>query len=119
MKQPQKKNEDHFPDWSVTICFYAALHWVEGYAEKQGVNIEKEYDGRSPHERRQKYVDEIAKQLGNRLLRIAYNYLEAESKKARYLEGLNISAKEHYKKSPQKVREAFQRLQTVKQLLSS
>jgi hypothetical protein len=29
--------KEHQPDWAVTICFYAALHWIEGYALNTGV----------------------------------------------------------------------------------
>jgi hypothetical protein len=116
-KKVAKEIEQTFPDWSVTICFYTALHWIEGYAKRQGVDIKNEYDGRSLHERREKYVADVAKQLSSRTLRNAYEDLETESKKARYLEQLDTSAKEHYTKSRHKVNGAFQKLQIVKQVL--
>jgi len=77
------------PDWAITMCFYAALHWVEGYGIIQGVNIEVKYQeilGQSSlHEYRRRYVQDIAYELGNKKLREAYEDLQKESLKARYL----------------------------------
>ncbi|MEB3293207.1 MAG: hypothetical protein VKJ24_08595 [Synechococcales bacterium] len=113
-----KRIEKDFPDWSVTMCFYAALHWVEQYAKKQGVDI-REYDGNSLHARRRQYVDDVAYQLRSRTLRNAYETLERSSRKSRYLEDLELSATKYYNQERQKVTDAFQKLQIVQQLLKS
>lgn len=42
-KQAVNTLEKTYPDWAVTIYFYAALHWVEYYACKTGCNISQEY----------------------------------------------------------------------------
>ncbi|MDF5733249.1 MAG: hypothetical protein PUP92_36015 [Rhizonema sp. PD38] len=110
--------EKSYPDWAVTMCFYAALHWVEHYACVEGSNIEQEYPGRSPHESRRDYVDELARRLRNRNLRNAYEDLEKESRKARYLPGLNTDAKVYYTENKLKVTNSFQNLQKIRQILN-
>lgn len=41
---------DTSPDWAVTMCFYAALHWVEWYAKVRGDELERQYQNYpSPH----------------------------------------------------------------------
>jgi hypothetical protein len=116
-EEAAKSVETSFPDWAVTMCFYAALHWVESYAKKKGDDIER-YDGSTRHQRRRKYIADLAYSLGNRRLRIAYEDLETESRRARYLEGLDTSAIAYYKSHTPKVRDSFQKLQSIKQLLS-
>lgn len=103
----------------MTICFYAALHWVEYYASVKGCDIEQEYPGKSPHQSRRDYVKELASQLGNKNLRNAYLKLEEESHKARYLEGLTTDAKVYYTKNKSKVTDSFQNLQKIEELLGS
>jgi hypothetical protein len=110
--------EKTYPDWAVTICFYAALHWVEYYAVVTGCDIKQEYPGRSPHESRRNYIIELASQLRNINLRNAYIKLEQESRKARYLQGMTTDAKVYYSNNNFKVIDAFQNLQKIKQLLS-
>lgn len=109
-----------YPDWAITMCFYSALHWVEQYASMQGCDIEKEYKekGKSRHDRRRQYVIKIASNLSNKNLRLAYLALEEESKNARYLKNLNKSAIAYYTQDKNKVTNAFQKLQIVRQLLS-
>ncbi|MBE9037154.1 hypothetical protein [aff. Roholtiella sp. LEGE 12411] len=111
--------EKTYPDWAVTICFYAALHWVEYYASVTGCDIEQEYPGKSPHESRRDYVRELASQLRNNNLRNAYLKLEEESRKARYLQGLTTDAKVYYTKNNFKVIDSFQNLQKIRVILSS
>ncbi|BAZ81403.1 hypothetical protein PN497_10975 [Sphaerospermopsis kisseleviana CS-549] len=114
--------EADYPDWAVTMCFYAALHWVEYYACVSGFDIHAEYkadDKESLHTSRRKYVDDISQELGNPNLRKAYAYLEQESRKARYLQNLSTNAKVYYTKNRFTVTDSFQKLQQIKQLLSS
>jgi hypothetical protein len=111
--------EKTYPDWAVTICFYAALHWLEYYACVTGCDIEQEYPGNSPHESRRDYVIELASKLRNKNLRNAYIKLEEESRKARYLQNLTTDAKTYYTKNKLKVTDSFQNLQQIKQLLSN
>ena len=105
------------PDWAVTICFYAALHYVERYAKRKGDDIENDYQGQSLHVSRRKYVNDIAFKLRNRSLRIAYENLERASRKARYLEKLPTNARSYYTERTPEVTKSFQNLRTVKQLL--
>ncbi|MBH8566551.1 hypothetical protein I8748_31110 [Nostoc sp. CENA67] len=111
-EQAARSIENSYPDWAVTMCFYAALHWVEHYACIKGFDIGqyKEDDKESRHTCRRKYVDDLAHQLGNSNLRKAYTYLERESRKARYLQDLTSDAKMHYTKDKFTLRESFQKL---------
>lgn len=118
-EQAARSVQKSYPDWAVTMCFYAALHWVEYYACVKGSDIEKEYDGRSPHESRRKYIDDLARKLGNRNLRNVYENLEKESRKARYLEDITTNAKIYYTENKLKVTSSFQNLQQIKQILDS
>ncbi|HBL10114.1 MAG TPA: hypothetical protein DD379_01520 [Cyanobacteria bacterium UBA11162] len=105
-----------YPDWAVTMYFYSALHWVEWYARLNGCDIAREYDsGRSKHDSRQQYVNQLAKELGHPSLRKAYQNLEIDSRKARYLSSINITAQTYY--TQPKVTNCYKNLQTVKQLL--
>ncbi len=118
-EQAARSLEKNHPDWAVTICFYAALHWVEYYACVRGSDIEQEYPGRSPHESRRDFVDDLARKLGNRNLRNVYEDLEIQSRKARYLQGLTTDARTYYTKNKSRVTDCFQNLQKIKQILDS
>jgi hypothetical protein len=118
-EQAARDLEKTYPDWAVTICFYAALHWVEYYACKTGCDINQEYPWPSPHKSRQDYIDELAFELGNKSLRNAYTELESESRKARYLQHINTSAKLYYTNNKFKVNQSFQNLQKIRLLLGS
>ncbi|MEI6442912.1 MAG: hypothetical protein WCO29_07245 [Nostocales cyanobacterium ELA583] len=118
-EQAARDLEKTYPDWAVTICFYAALHWVEYYACKKGCDINQEYPGPSPHSSRKDYIRELAFELGNRSLRNAYIELESESRKARYLQDINTSAKLYYTNNKLKVNQSFQNLQKIRLLLGS
>lgn len=111
------------PDWAITMCFYAALHWVERYGIIKGVNIEAKYQSiigqSSLHEYRKLYVADIAYELGNKKLRGAYYDLEKESRKARYLKDLSSSAVLYYTRNKIYVTDSFQDLQIIKQLLKN
>lgn len=113
-----RNTEHNYPDWAVTMYFYAALHWVERYAQLKGCNIAEDYaPGRSKHSSRRLYISDVAKELGSSTLYKAYEDLEKESRKARYLESLEGNARTYYTKKRQKVTESSQNLQKVKQLL--
>ena len=77
-------------DWAVTICFYAALHYIEAYAQHVGCDIGKEYSHiRTQHERRLAYVLDIDYDLNlNNSLNSSYEMLYEASMTARYLTGL-------------------------------
>lgn len=112
--------EKQHPDWVVTLCFYAALHWVEFYAKAEGTNIFYEYeDAGSPHDRRREYLYDVAyDDLNARRLYDAYTALEDESKVARYLKSLNMDAIKYYNKNGSRVRESRNNLRIVKHFLS-
>ncbi len=116
-EQAARSVVNSYPDWAVTICFYAALHWVEYYACINGSDIEQEFEGRSPHESRRDYVKNLSRQLGNRNLIKVYENLEKESRKARYLEDISTNAKAYYTKNKSKVTISLQNLQAIKQIL--
>jgi hypothetical protein len=114
------ESRELFPDWAVTICFYTALHLVEHYACERSVDIGT-YSQRSRHEARKLYVRDLARDINNRNLSKVYEELEKESKKSRYLESLDINARDYYKQSQHKskVTKAFQNLQIITGLLSN
>jgi hypothetical protein len=112
-----RSTKKHYPDWAITMCFYTALHMVEYYAHLKGIDF-GDYEGKSPHDRRRKYVYDLASELNNRSLIKAYNDLEKESKKSRYLENLNETSRDYYKNNETKVTKAFLDLHTISCLLS-
>ncbi|WP_373530367.1 hypothetical protein [Nostoc sp.] len=118
-EQAARSLEQTYPDWAITICFYAALHWVEYYACITECNIELKYPWPSRHNSRKDYVRDLANQLGNRSLRNAYIELEGESRKARYLQDITTNAKLYYTKNKFRVTQSFQNLQKIKQVLGS
>lgn len=108
-----------FPDWAVIMCFYAALHWVNDYAFRQGDIGEFDDDDTSPHKLRRHYVQKISRKNKWRDLEEAYELLFRASMTARYLrglEGLNRTAREHYTKNG--VQFCFDYLEVVKSRLS-
>lgn len=118
-QQAAQDLRDTKPDWAVTMCFYSALHWVEFYAKTHGCdNLRQQYPGRSLHESRTQYVDDLARDLGNRTLRKAYEELERTSKKSRYLQNINTNSREFFKKQKKEVNKSFENLRVITQLLS-
>ncbi len=111
---------DTSPDWAVTMCFYAALHWVEWYAKVQGDDLEQQYQGRpSPHDRLFDYVRDIAATLRDRELEKAYKNLKNASQTARYLEGIRTNSRIHYgRHNTTGVNNSFDNLRIVKQRLT-
>ncbi|MBW4614406.1 MAG: hypothetical protein KME21_14270 [Desmonostoc vinosum HA7617-LM4] len=115
-----RSTESAYPDWTVTMCFYAALHWVEYYASKSGDDISTQFPEKSPHDSRRGYVRQLAKKLDSRELEKLYNDLESASQKARYLEGRGIkyiSAIDYFKSHQSEVNESFKKLQQIKDIL--
>jgi hypothetical protein len=108
--------KENQPDWAVTICFYAALHWIEGYAINEGVDINQQYKrrGGSPHNWRKNYVKDIAYNLRKDTFRRAYERLDDESRKARYLKDINSNSRLYY--SCIGVDDLFKDLETIKKL---
>lgn len=64
---------DRFPEWKATILFYAALHFLEALA------VAESRPNRE-HAERERFVMERARSLYP-----AYNRLQTESEKARYM----------------------------------
>jgi len=110
--------ENTYPDWTVTMCFYSALHWVEYYASQHGDDIKSQFQEKSPHDSRRGYVRKLAKKLDNKRLEKLYNQLEDASQQARYLERIKYtSAIEHFKNHQSEVNASFEKLQEIKDIL--
>lgn len=88
-----------FPDWCVTKCFYAMLHYVEVYASYHNDSIESLYASPaiSPHNKRKKYIDDISDKNDWDDLPIIYRKFYRASMKSRYLENINSSSVVHFK----------------------
>jgi len=108
-----------YPDWAVTMCFYAAIHWVERYAKKQRVDLDAEYKTvRNPHERRYAYVRDVAVNLRRQQLRTAYQDLRKYSQVARYLEDIRINSFDYFDRQHRdKVSLAFEKLEIIQSIL--
>ncbi|NEQ71405.1 MAG: hypothetical protein F6K21_39760, partial [Symploca sp. SIO2D2] len=106
---------------AVVMCFYAALHWINDYASRQGEKIDNfGASDSSQHSARWKYVKKLARAKNWGDLQDAYETLFRASITARYLkdlEGLDCSAREHYAKYG--VDFAFDCLKTIKNRLES
>jgi hypothetical protein len=111
---------DTSPDWAVTMCFYAALHWLEWYAKVQGDDLERQYQNcPSPHDRLLAYVFDIARERQDRELNKAYQYLKNASQTARYLTDIRTNSRMHYSRhNPRGVDKSFDNLEIVKQRLN-
>lgn len=115
-----RSNESDYPDWTVTICFYAALHWVEYYASQKGDDIQSQFPEKSPHDSRRGYVRKLAKNQDMRALEKLYNDLESASQKARYLQSIKYtSAIDHFKAHRSEVNKSFEKLQQIKDILQN
>ncbi|NEP60724.1 MAG: hypothetical protein F6K31_27640 [Symploca sp. SIO2G7] len=127
-RRQAKVNEDTanaarlgFPDWAVIMCFYAAIHWINDYAFRQGEKIDdSDVSDSSPHKARGKYVKKLARAKKWGDLQDAYATLFRASMTARYLkdlEGKDRTAREHY--AIYGVDFAFDCLKTIKNRLES
>lgn len=104
-----------YPEWAVTMRFYAALHWVEWYAQNKGDELPL---APSPHDRRSAYIRNLAKQLKRDDLLIAYNELQRDSQIARYLETLKTNSRIHFDRhNRSRVSTSLSNLQLVKRVL--
>lgn len=124
-EQAARSIRDSYPDWAVTMCFYAALHLVEYYACVNGIDIASQYPlSKSVHDSRRNYVIDFSYELRNKNLRKVYEDLEEESKVARYMKNIYINTekyyntKKYYTERKEKVTQSFQNLQQVKQILN-
>jgi hypothetical protein len=110
---------DTSPDWAVTMCFYAALHWVEWYAKVQGHDLERQYPNYpAPHDRLLAYVFDMARNRQDKDLNKAYQDLKNASQTARYLTDIRTNSRIHYSRhNPKGVDYSFNNLEIVKQRL--
>ncbi len=111
---------DTSPDWAVTMCFYAALHWVEWYAKVRGDDLDRQYQNcKSPHDRLLAYVYDIAKNRKYRDLNKAYNDLKNASQISRYLTDIPTNSRMHYTRlNPRGVDKSFDNLEIIKKRLN-
>ncbi|MBW4667763.1 MAG: HEPN domain-containing protein [Cyanomargarita calcarea GSE-NOS-MK-12-04C] len=115
--------EDTYPDWAVTMCFYAVLHWVKYYACQRGDDVES----LKSHDAHRGYVYDLASKISNRELRTLYDNLQGASEKARYLESSThrkyvkpikyVSAISYFQNHQREVNQAFDQLQQIKDIL--
>ena len=88
---------EQFPDWAVTMCFYAVIHYVESHAIKARGKLDDLIGNRSNrHSQRREYVHNLAYRLREKDLIDAYEFVEDSSHKARYLTSIDKTAREHY-----------------------
>jgi hypothetical protein len=111
---------DTAPDWAVTMCFYAALHWVQWYAKDRGEDLEQKYPNRpSPHDRLLDYVRDLAGIRRDRDLEKAYKNLKNASQIARYLTDIRTNSRLYYTRhKPTDLDNSFNNLQIVKRQLN-
>ncbi|BAZ87817.1 hypothetical protein [Dolichospermum compactum] len=104
-------------DWAVTMCFYAALHYVEGHAIFNSKDIYAEYYNieSNQHNRRIAYVHDVSyDKYGDMLRSAAYETLYKASMKARYMENIPCYSRKYFKLSFNRY---FQELSIVKELV--
>ena len=91
-------NRIKHPHVCIIMCFYAALHYVEAYAAWCGDDIYQLYSGGlSQHNRRSKYVDDIATVNDLIDLPLAYEKLYQASMRARYLQGIQTNSVHYFR----------------------
>ncbi|MTJ10553.1 hypothetical protein [Anabaena sp. UHCC 0204] len=118
-----KKAQTDSPEWAIIMYFYAALHWVNDYANKRGeiYKLQPTDSNKSPHRLRLIYVKKISPSKGKEdELYKNYRFLFEESKVARYLEDgefncINMTAKEYYKQC--NIKEYIDSLEIIKKML--
>lgn len=109
-------NRSTHPDWTVIMCFYAAIHYIDAYAVSRGDDIYSLYAGQNmpPHMRRSNYIDDISTVNCWNDLPIAYTALYNASMKARYLKNIKTTAKNYFRLGSDYY---IKKLQTVKTVL--
>ncbi len=94
-------DESSYPDWIVTIAFYAAMHSVDRELADLGLGDPRNHEVR-------RFL--IRNRLGNSRIWGAYEALEEESRKARY---------ECVKFDPDRVKEALALLTRIESALAA
>ena len=108
--------KEKFPDWSVTMCFYAALHLVDAHGKARGIDIPNDIKVGSMHQRRFDYIRDLnyEREKVNQL-RNAYVKLRGLSEQARYMKGLsNTTSHKLFKRRMDWVQDAFSQLEIIK-----
>ncbi|MBD2435576.1 HEPN domain-containing protein [Nostoc sp. FACHB-110] len=116
--------EKDYPDWAVTMCFYAALHWVKCYAAQAGYDMEK----LQSHDEHRGYLYDLAyEKLKKRELHQLYDDLHGASEKARYFKSSSHrrsvqpirddNAINYFRTHKREVNAAFDKLQQIKDIL--
>ncbi|MBD2516417.1 HEPN domain-containing protein [Nostoc sp. FACHB-973] len=115
--------EKFYPDWAITMCFYAALHWVKYYACQRGDDLES----LESHDAHRGYLYDLADERRERELHKLYDHLHGASEKARYFKSTSHrrhaqpirddSAINYFRTHQQEVNTAFQKLQQIKDIL--
>lgn len=104
-------------DWAVTMCFYAALHYVEGHAVFNQKDIYLNYSliASTQHTRRIAYVEDVSyAKYGDMLRSASYETLYTASMKARYMENIRCYSRKYFQFSCNRY---FQELSKVKDLV--
>jgi hypothetical protein len=119
--------QNGFPDWAVTMCFYAALHWVNHYAyinnEIKQVIPQENNTNDSTHKIKRNYIEKICRlnaRNGFQDVEKAYKFLFNQSMKSRYLQDLDedVTAREYYAQNTNEVKSCFDKLSIIKSKLS-
>ncbi|HLP90472.1 MAG TPA: hypothetical protein VK184_18035 [Nostocaceae cyanobacterium] len=112
-----------FPEWAIIMYFYAALHWINDYAYRNGEMEElKKNADESQHKTRREYIKKVAKRKKRRELEECYKTLFSDSIIARYLEDeqggcINSTARQYYSKC--NIKDYIDCLETIKKILAS
>lgn len=95
------ENSCVFPDWAITSCFYAAIHFFEAQLDKRyskhGEKEAEKEDGLSAHVYRKKFIRDH-----HYVIYKEWSMLNHASNLARYLIGLQIPAYKYFSKQAAK-----------------
>lgn len=107
-----------YPDWAVTMCFYAAIHYVEAYkvVDQSRLRIVSKAS-ESPHKVRKRFVSNLSARFHDEDLIAAYEFLEEQSHRARYLTGLSQEARQHF--VARGCDDVFEDLEIIKEILEA
>ena len=86
-------NSDGPHDWAVTVTFYAALHFLEGWLIQQNIDVVAE--ARRNHVSPHRFRSDQAKKLLPKEMAVIYTKLQRHSQLARYLT-TNLTNKGNY-----------------------
>lgn len=116
------KGNLRYKDWLITICYYAALHYVEAtFANIQNIqhstwNIPKDSTGKDRYSVHSWRKDLIKKYLPSQVY-VCYSKLEQNSQIARYLDPQKTGSSDSYFQDQDVVRMFDNDLQRIKQEL--